>query len=209
MKRAAAVGDSPNRITLLRDADGDGVAEVRETFLDRAEPALRHGAARRHVLRRQHRRRDGIPLHDRAQPASARPGESCIDIKPGGHWTRSLLASPDGRKLYVGVGSLTNIGDNGMAAEEGRAAIHELDLESGASRIFASGLRNPVGMAWEPATGSALDGGQRARRAGRRDASRLPDIGRATAASTDGPTATGARSSTTACRRTPRWSRRP
>jgi hypothetical protein len=76
-----------------------------------------------------------------------------MDTKPGGHWTRSLLASPDGRKLYVGVGSLSNIGNEGMEVERGRAAIHELDLESGASRIFASGLRNPVGMAWEPTTG--------------------------------------------------------
>ena len=62
--------------------------------------------------------------------------------------------SPDQRKLYIGVGSQTNIGDAGMAAEEGRAAIHELDLESGKTRIFASGLRNPVGMAWEPTTGA-------------------------------------------------------
>jgi glucose/arabinose dehydrogenase len=67
---------------------------------------------------------------------------------------RSLLASPDGRKLYVGGGSLSNIGDSGLAAEEGRAAIHEIDLTSGRSRIFASGLRNPVGMAWEPTTGA-------------------------------------------------------
>ena len=74
--------------------------------------------------------------------------------KPGGHWTRSLLPSPDGKKLYVGVGSLSNIGDKGLAAEEGRAAIYELDLVTGSNRVFASGLRNPVGLAWEPSTGA-------------------------------------------------------
>ena len=77
-----------------------------------------------------------------------------IDLKPGGHWTRSLLPSPDGQKLYAGVGSLSNIGDEGLEAEEGRAAIYELDLATGSSRIFASGLRNPVGLAWEPSTGA-------------------------------------------------------
>jgi glucose/arabinose dehydrogenase len=77
-----------------------------------------------------------------------------VDFKPYGHWTRSLLVSPDRRRIYAGVGSQTNIADEGMAAEEGRAAIHELDLETGKSRIFASGLRNAVGMAWEPTTGA-------------------------------------------------------
>ncbi|MFX7125213.1 sorbosone dehydrogenase family protein, partial [Acinetobacter baumannii] len=73
-------------------------------------------------------------------------------FKPDGHWTRSLLPSADGKKLYAGVGSLSNIAENGMAVEEGRAAIYELDLAAGTSRIFAGGLRNPVGLAWEPST---------------------------------------------------------
>jgi len=81
------------------------------------------------------------------------PGRKLVSFKPGGHWTRSLLPSPDGRKIFAGVGSLSNIAESGMAAEEGRAAIYELDLASGGSRIFASGLRNPVGLAWEPQTG--------------------------------------------------------
>jgi glucose/arabinose dehydrogenase len=81
------------------------------------------------------------------------PGCRLVEFKPGGHWTRSILPSPDGSKLYVGVGSLSNIGDRGMDAEQGRAAIYELDLATGRSRIFASGLRNPVGLAWEPGTG--------------------------------------------------------
>lgn len=151
MKRAAAVGRSPNRITLLRDSDGDGVAEVRETFLEgQSQPfgmALVDGTF--YVGNT-----DGVvafPLPPGATRIDA-PGQRIVDFKPGGHWTRSLLASPDGRKLYAGVGSLTNIADRGFDAEDGRAAIHEIDLGTGDSRIFASGLRNPVGMAWEPRT---------------------------------------------------------
>jgi len=81
-------------------------------------------------------------------------GKKLVTFKPGGHWTRSLLRSPDGKKLYAGVGSLTNIAEQGMAVEEGRAAIYEIDLERGTHRIFGSGLRNAVGMAWEPSTGA-------------------------------------------------------
>jgi glucose/arabinose dehydrogenase len=81
-------------------------------------------------------------------------GRRLTTFKPGGHWTRSLLAGRDGRKLYAGVGSFSNIGDNGMDVEEGRAAIYEIDLETGVSRIFAAGLRNPVGLAFEPRTGA-------------------------------------------------------
>ena len=82
------------------------------------------------------------------------PGQKLTEFKPGGHWTRSLLPSPDGLKLYVGVGSFSNIGESGMALEQGRAAIYEIEMASGRSRIFASGLRNPVGLAWEPQTGT-------------------------------------------------------
>ncbi len=151
MKRAAAVGESPNRITLLRDADGDGVAETREIFLDRLnQPFGMQLLADIFYVGNT----DGVTAFPYTGGTSIRAaGRKLVDLKPGGHWTRSLLASPDGRKLYIGVGSLTNIGEEGLEAERGRAAIHELDLESGASRIFASGLRNPVGMAWEPATG--------------------------------------------------------
>jgi glucose/arabinose dehydrogenase len=153
MKRAAAVGDSPNRITLLRDADGDGVAEAREVFLaglnqpfgmallgDTFYVGNTYGVV-------------AFPYVAGADRITA-PGRKLAEFKPGGHWTRSLLPSADGRKLYIGVGSLSNIGDHGMAAEEGRAAIWELDLASGKNRIFAGGLRNPVGLAWEPTTGT-------------------------------------------------------
>ena len=81
------------------------------------------------------------------------PGETICDFKPHGHWTRSLILSPDGRKLYAGVGSKTNIADDGMEEEAMRASIHEIDLMSGQRREFARGLRNPVGMAFEPETG--------------------------------------------------------
>jgi glucose/arabinose dehydrogenase len=152
MKRAAAVGNSPNRITLLRDADTDGVAERREVFLDRLNQPF--GMAMLHNTFYVGNT-DGIAAFPYAEGATriTAPGTKITDFKPGGHWTRSLLPSVDGRKIYAGVGSLSNIGDNGFEAEEGRAAIYEIDLDTGTSRIFAAGLRNPVGMAWEPVTG--------------------------------------------------------
>jgi glucose/arabinose dehydrogenase len=152
MKRAAAVGDSPNRITLLRDADGDGVAEFREVFLEELNQPFGMALLGETFYVGN---TDGVVAFHYAAGASriTAPGQKVTGFKPGGHWTRSLLPSPDGRKLYVGVGSLSNIAERGMAAEEGRAAIYELELASGRSRIFASGLRNPVGLAWEPHTG--------------------------------------------------------
>jgi glucose/arabinose dehydrogenase len=153
LHRAAAIGASPNRITLLRDADGDGVAEVREPFLE----GLRQPFGMALVGDTFHvGNTDGVlafPYTPGATRITA-PGRELAVFKPGGHWTRSLLASPDGRKLYVGVGSLSNIGESGMDVEAGRACIYEIDLIAGGSRIHASGLRNPVGLAWEPHTGA-------------------------------------------------------
>jgi glucose/arabinose dehydrogenase len=153
MRRAAAVGVSPNRITLLRDADGDGVADTRETFLDGLNQPFGMALVGDTFYVGN---TDGVVAFPYAPGASriAGSGRTIATFKPGGHWTRSLLPSPDGTKLYVGVGSLSNIGEKGMAAEEGRAAVYEIDLASGRSRIFASGLRNPVGLAWEPRTGA-------------------------------------------------------
>ena len=152
MRRARALGKSANRISLFRDADGDGVADVSELFLDGLnQPFGMAVAGDRFYVGNT----DGIvafPYIDGAARIEG-TGEKLVDFKPHGHWTRSLLVSPDGTKLYAGVGSLTNIADEGMEIEEGRAAIHVLDLETNKSRIFASGLRNPVGMAFEPATG--------------------------------------------------------
>ena len=152
MRRAAALGDSPNRITLLRDADGDGVAKTRETFLEGLNQPFGMALLGDTFYVGN---TDGVVAFPYAAGASritAPPTRSLTAFKPDGHWTRSLLPSPDGRKLYVGVGSRSNIGEHGMAAEEGRAAIYELDLANRTSRIFASGLRNPVGLAWEPHT---------------------------------------------------------
>jgi len=152
MRRAAALGDSANRITLLRDRDGDGVAERRETFMEGLNQPFGMALVGDTFYVGN---TDGVMAFPYTAGADSirASGRKLIGFKRRGHWTRSLLASPDGRRLYVGVGSLSNIAEYGMAAEEGRAAIYELELASGASRIFAAGLRNPVGLAWEPKTG--------------------------------------------------------
>jgi glucose/arabinose dehydrogenase len=153
LKRAAAMGESPNRITLLRDADGDGVAETKNAFLERqSQPFGMALVGDTFYVGNT----DGVVAFPYTTGATriTEPGRKLTTHNGGGHWTRSLLLSPDKTKLFIGVGSLTNIADKGMAIEQGRAAIHELDLASGKSRIFASGLRNPVGLAWEPQTGA-------------------------------------------------------
>jgi glucose/arabinose dehydrogenase len=152
MRRAAALGESANRITLFRDADGDGIAERREVFLEGLNQPFGMALLGDTFYVGN---TDGVVAFPYTAGASriTAPGRKLTSFKPDGHWTRSLLPSPDGTKLFVGVGSLSNIAENGMAVEEGRAAVYELDLGSGSSRIFASGLRNPVGLAWEPRTG--------------------------------------------------------
>ena len=151
MRRAAAIGDSPNRITLLRDADGDGVAEQRHTLLDKLNQPFGMALLANTLYVGN---TDGVMAfaYTAGTTTISTQGQRLATFKPGGHWTRSLLPSPDGRRLYIGVGSLTNIGEHGMEAEEGRACIYELDLATNRCRIFAEGLRNPVGMAWEPIT---------------------------------------------------------
>ena len=153
MRRAAAMGVSANRITLLRDADGDGVAEIREIFLEGQNQPFGMALLGDTFYVGNTDGLVAFPYTAGARRITA-PGRKLATFKPGGHWTRSLLPNPDGTKLFVGVGSQTNIADEGMEVEEGRAAIHEIDLASGRDRIFASGLRNAVGMAWEPTTGA-------------------------------------------------------
>ena len=152
MRRAAAMGVSANRITLLRDKDGDGVAKTREVFLENQNQPFGMALVGDTFYVGN---TDGVVAFPYAAGATriTGPGRKLVTFKPAGHWTRSLLLSPDRRKLYAGVGSLSNIAEQGMEAEEGRAAIHEIDLVTGSSRIFASGLRNAVGLAWEPTTG--------------------------------------------------------
>ena len=155
-KRAGAGVPSANRITLLRDADGDGVAETRTVFLkDLNSPfgmaLVGHDfyVANTDAVMR-------FPYEDGATQITT-PGTKVADL-PGGpinhHWTKNIIASRDGSKLYATVGSNSNVGENGLDKEEGRAAIHEIDLKTGQSRIFASGLRNPNGMGWQPDTGA-------------------------------------------------------
>ena len=153
LRRAKAVGPSPNRITLLRDADGDGVAETREVFLSEQQQPFGMALVGEKLYVGN---TDGVVTfpYESGQMKISAPGEKIMDTKPDGHWTRNLQLSEDGRKLYVSVGSLTNIAENGMDVEEGRACIHELDLETGKNRVFASGLRNAVGMSIEPSTGT-------------------------------------------------------
>lgn len=152
MKRAAALGVSANRISLLRDAEQTGTADSRTDFLvEQTQPFGMALVDDKFYVGNT----DGVAAFDYREGADRLEGagERIVEFKPGGHWTRSLLVSPDGRKMYAGVGSLSNIAEKGFEQEEGRAAIYEIDLQSGKSRIFAGGLRNPVGMCWEPVTG--------------------------------------------------------
>lgn len=152
MERAGAIVPSANRITRLRDADGDGVAEIQAPFMEGLNQPFGMALVGDTFYVGN---TDGVMAFPYAKDATRidAPGKRVTTFKPGGHWTRSLLVSQDGTKLYAGVGSASNIGDDGMEAEEGRAAIHVIDIASGSSRIFAGGLRNAVGMAWEPTTG--------------------------------------------------------
>jgi len=156
MKNAGSVTPSANRITLLRDANGDGVAETRTVFVEGLHSPYGmvlvgndfYVADSDAVLRFAYT--PGATHLDGA-------GEKVVDLPAGTinhHWTKNIVASADGTKLYVTVGSNSNVGENGIPAEEGRAAIWEVDARTGAHRIFASGLRNPNGMAWEPSTGA-------------------------------------------------------
>ena len=146
---------SADRITLLRDKDGDGVAETRTVFLKGLHSPFGMALVG-----------DGLYVantdaimrfkYQAGATEIIAPGEKVADL-PGGpinhHWTKNILASNDGTRLYATVGSNSNTGENGLAAETMRASILEVDLKSGQARVFASGLRNPNGMGWEPKTG--------------------------------------------------------
>jgi glucose/arabinose dehydrogenase len=154
---AGALHDSADRITLLRDSNGDGAVDVRNVFAHGLNQPFGmaligddfYVANTDALVRFQYstgaRRLNGAGEEVLALPH--RDGDN-------GHWTRNLAVSPDGSKIYVAVGSASNIADYGMEAEEGRAAIWEYDLASGEARVFAGGLRNPVGMDFEPETGA-------------------------------------------------------
>jgi glucose/arabinose dehydrogenase len=157
MAKAGAKGPSANRITLLRDADGDGRAELREVFLQ----GLNSPFGMALVGDRFYVANTDAVLEYAYTPGQTRlagPARKLTELPAGSrnhHWTKSIIASPDGSRLYATVGSNSNVAEHGMAAEEGRAAIWEIALASGAKRLFATGLRNPNGMAWMPAPGAA------------------------------------------------------
>ncbi len=156
MKRAGATPPSANRITLLRDANGDGIAETRTVFIDGLHSPFGMTLVGDTLYVANS---DGI-VKFKYTPGATRidsASEKVVDL-PGGtinhHWTKNVIASRDGNSLFATVGSNSNVGENGMAAEEGRAAIWQIDPKTGAHRIFASGIRNPNGMAWEPSSGA-------------------------------------------------------
>ena len=156
MKRAGAGTPSANRITLLRDVDGDGVADIRTPFLEGLNSPFGmalvgndlYVANTEAVLRFPY-----VPGMTRMTGA----GVKIVDLPAGTlnhHWTKNIIASRDGSKLYATVGSNSNVAENGIDKEDGRAAIHEIDLKNGKMRLFASGLRNPNGMGWQPQSGA-------------------------------------------------------
>ncbi len=147
---------SANRITLLRDADGDGKAETQSVFLQNLNSPFGMALVGNELYVANADAVVRFP-YEAGQTSITAAGTKLVDL-PGGpinhHWTKNLIANADGSKLYVTVGSNSNVGENGMQAEEGRAAIWEVDRASGSHRIFASGLRNPNGLGWAPGTGA-------------------------------------------------------
>ncbi|WP_417560080.1 PQQ-dependent sugar dehydrogenase [Marinomonas sp.] len=155
MKRVGAAVPSANRITLLRDSTGDGVADIQTVFLQNLNSPFGIALVGNTLYVADSDAILGFPYHTGDKQITT-PGNKLVDLPAGPinhHWTKNILASADGTKLYVSVGSNSNVGENGMEAEAKRAAIWQVDINSGASRVFASGLRNPNGMAWEPTTG--------------------------------------------------------
>ncbi|ODA66180.1 Membrane bound L-sorbosone dehydrogenase [Methyloligella halotolerans] len=152
MKRAGAGVPSPDRIMLLRDGNGDGVAETKTVFLKDLHSPFGMALVGDTLYVANADAVVSFPYQEGETEISAK-GQKLTDL-PGGpinhHWTKSLVAGPDGKYLYVGVGSNSNVAENGMAAEQDRAAILQVDIETGKSRVYASGLRNPVGMDWKP-----------------------------------------------------------
>ncbi|MFZ5668794.1 MAG: PQQ-dependent sugar dehydrogenase [Pseudomonadota bacterium] len=156
MRRAGAATPSADRITLLRDSDGDGIAETRTVFLSGLNAPFGMALVGNSLYVANTDALLRFP-YSPGQTRIAATGVKVADL-PGGplnhHWTKGLLAGPDGTRLYVSVGSNSNVGENGLDEEDRRAAILEIEAATGATRVFANGLRNPVGMDWNPADGA-------------------------------------------------------
>ncbi|HEX7420789.1 MAG TPA: sorbosone dehydrogenase family protein [Thermoanaerobaculia bacterium] len=155
-KKAGAAVKSANRITLLRDSDGDGRAETRTVFLQGLNSPFGMTLTGNDLYVADS---DALLRFSYANGLSQirTDGKKVIDLPAGPinhHWTKNVIASRDGSRLYVTVGSNSNAGENGLANETNRAAIWEVDPANGHWRVFASGLRNPNGMGWEPKTGA-------------------------------------------------------
>jgi len=155
MGRAGAGVPSANRITLLRDQDHDGVTETRTVFLENLNSPFGMTLVGNDLYVADTDQLLRFPYQGGETSISA-PPTKVVDLPAGTlnhHWTKNVIASKDGRKLYVTVGSNSNVGENGLDQEQGRAAIWEVDRVTGHHRTFASGLRNPNGLAWEPQSG--------------------------------------------------------
>ncbi|MBV8400640.1 MAG: sorbosone dehydrogenase family protein [Acetobacteraceae bacterium] len=156
MGRAGAGVPSANRITLLRGVDASGAAQFHSVFLEGLNSPFGMALVGRDLYVADTDALLRFPYKE-GQTRITAPGVKITDLPAGPinyHWTKNLIASHDGSRLYVSVGSNSNAGERGLAAEEGRAAIWEIDPRTGQHRLFASGLRNPVGMDWEPYSGA-------------------------------------------------------
>ena len=156
MKRAGAATPSADRISLLRDTDGDGVADQRFVLLEGLHSPFGMALVGNKLFVANSDAVLSFPYTE-GDTRIAAPGTVVVALPAGPinhHWTKNIIASPDGSKLYVSVGSNSNVGERGIEAEQQRAAVWQVDLTSGAHRVFASGLRNPVGMAWEAQSGA-------------------------------------------------------
>ncbi|MGQ0491954.1 PQQ-dependent sugar dehydrogenase [Komagataeibacter intermedius] len=155
MGKVGAGAPSPNRIILLRDTKHDGSADTRTVFLDHLYSPFGMALVGNDLYVANANAIFRFPYHDGDTRIDA-PGSKVTDLPAGynHHWTKNLLASPDGRFLYVTVRSNSNVADNGMQVEEGRARIDRLDLTTGKLTPYATGLRNPNGLAFEPESGA-------------------------------------------------------
>ncbi|HZI78227.1 MAG TPA: sorbosone dehydrogenase family protein [Vicinamibacterales bacterium] len=154
-KKAGGAVPSANRITLLRDSDHDGVADIRTVFLSGLNAPFGMALAGDTLYVANTDAVVRFPYTPGATQITAAPLK-VVDLPAGTlnhHWTKNIIASQDGTRLYAAVGSNSNVAEHGIDKEEGRAAIWEIDLRTGTHRVFATGLRNPVGMAWEPELG--------------------------------------------------------
>ena len=154
-KKAGSDVESANRITLLRDADRDGVVDTRTVLVEGLRSPFGMALFGNDLLVANADRLVAYPFTvGQTRIASAPRTVAGLPAGRNHHWTKSLVVSPDGRSLFVGVGSNSNVGENGMAMEQGRAAIWRFDPRTGAGRVYASGLRNPIGLDFNPADGA-------------------------------------------------------